>query len=77
MPVDPDAKRFQAFLKSLGRGLALELGHDYAAHIKTDGTETVNQADHIQIIGDAEIAPQFIFFYVSRVDGNDNFYPLL
>ncbi len=39
--------------------------------------KVLDEAEHIFVIGDAQIAPNLVFFDVGGVDGNDDFHVLL
>ena len=77
VPVDLHAQRLQLALERLGGLLARVLRDDDAADIESDGTERVDQAHDVQIVGDAEIAPALVHFNVGCVDGNDDLRLLL
>ena len=77
VPVDLHAQRLQLALERLGGLLARVLRDDDAADIEPDGTERVDQAHDVQIVGNAEIAPALVHFNVGCVDGNDDLRLLL
>ena len=70
--IHSDAHPLQAGLEGRCQGLTVEPGQHHAGHIQTKIPEDANQANHIQIIGDAQVTPDFIFFNVIGVDGNDH-----
>ena len=75
--VDPDAHPFQTGLEGGGQGLAPEPGEDHAGHIQPKIPEHPDQPDHIPVIGDAQVPPDFVFFDVVGVDGDDHFHLVL
>ena len=67
-------------LDAHGLELCLELircggiaGDDNGADVETGVPEGLNEAEHIDIVGDAEIAAYLIFFDIRRGDGDDDF----
>ena len=62
---------------SVGRGLAGVLRDDDAADVEADAAERVDQAQHVHIIGDAQIAAALVLLDVARVDGDDDLRLLL
>ena len=75
--VDPDAHALQAGLEGGGQGLAVEPGEYHAGNIQPKIPEHPNQANHVPVIGDAQIAPDFVLFNIVGVDGNDHLHLLL
>ena len=55
-----------------GGALARILGDHDAAHIEAQGAEYINKAQHIFIVGDAQVAPKLIFLNIAGVDGDDD-----
>ena len=72
MAIDLQPQFLQASLKGIGGGLAGVLGDHNAAHIQTAGAENVDQAQHIHIIGDAQIAANLVLLDVGGVDDDDD-----
>ena len=70
--VDLDPQALQPLLERVGGGLAGVPGDHYAAHVQAHGAEGVDQAEHIAVIGDAQVAPDLVFLDVAGVDGDDN-----
>ena len=69
--IDLDAHGLELALKLVGRiGVA---GDDDGADIETGVAKSLNQAQHIDIVGDAEIAANFILLDIRCGDRNDNF----
>ena len=72
MKVDRKAELFQLFLKGAGRRLAHKAGDDDAADKEAKGAEGVDQPQHIEVVGDPEIAADFIFDDVAGIDRDDD-----
>ena len=72
MPVDCYAQRFQPLLKSVGHGLTPVVGDDHAAHEKPDAPKSVDKAQRVVVVGDAQIAPALGALYVVGGDGDDD-----
>ena len=62
----------QPVAKGIGGGLALVLGDDHAAHIQPDGPEGIDQAQHLLVVGDAQVAPDLVFLQVTGVHRDDD-----
>ena len=62
----------KALDESVGVGLTGVAGDDHAAYIEAQGAEHVDKAQHIFIIGDAQVAPKLIFLNIAGVDGDDD-----
>ena len=45
----------------------------HAADIEAHPAQVVDQAQHIEIVGDAKVCPYLVFLDVSRVDAEDDF----
>ena len=73
MSVHLHAQRFQLFLVGDGTGLSRKLGEAHTAYIEAIAAECINQSEHVQIIGDAQIGAHLIFLDVCGVDNNYNF----
>ena len=71
--VDLQAQLLQADLEGVGSGLAGIAGDDHAAHVQPAAPELVNEAEHIAVVGDAQVAPDLVLFNVAGVDGNNDF----
>ena len=72
MAIDLDAQRFQPLLECVGRRLGAVMGNAHAAHIQPDPPECIDQAQHIQVVGDAQIAPALIFLNIAGADDDDD-----
>ena len=75
--VYPDAHALQPGLESPGNALAVVAGEHHAGHVQTQIPEHANEADHVPVIGDAQVATDFVFLDVIGVDGNDHLHLLL
>ena len=70
--VDLDPKILQSALKDVGGGLAGVAGDDHAAHQQPHAPEGVDETENVYIIGDAQVAPDLVFFNIRGVDGDDD-----
>ena len=75
--IHPDAHSFQTGLESRGHGLTVEPGKHHAGNIQSQLPENINQADHIPVIGDAQILPDFALFNIPGIDGNHHLHLVL
>ena len=69
-----DAQAFQPLEEGIRRGLTGITGQYNAAHVQAQLPEGVDEPEHIHIIGNAQIAPDFILFNIRSIDGDDNFH---
>ena len=67
-----DAQREKPFLKGEGSHLTLELRNNHAAHKKPYSAKSVNKAQHIAVVCDAEVTAHLVALYVTRVDNDNN-----
>ena len=77
MVIHPNAHSLQPRLEGLGRGIVMIAGQHNTGHIEAEVPEDVDQPDHIQIIGNAQIPPDFVFLDIRGVDGNYHLHLLL
>ena len=77
VPVAADAQLFQPVQKGVCRVLSAVTGQHHAAHIQPHVPENINEAEHILVIGDAQIPPHFILLNVTGVDGDDDLHIVL
>ncbi len=77
VPVDPDADALQTGLEGLDLRLLVESGQHHRADVQTQLPENINQADHIPVVGDAQIATNLVLLNVGGVDGNDHLHLIL
>ena len=68
MAIDLDAEIFQTLLEDLRGMLLAVLCDDDAADVKTDAAEYVDEAERIEIVGDAKVAAALILFDVACGD---------
>ena len=68
VPVDRYAKGRKAALEGIRGALAAVLREHDAPHVKADGAERVDEAQHVLVVGDAEVAAHLVLFDVRRVD---------
>ena len=73
MKVNFDVFLFQFGFKLFRTALAGVVGDDNASHIQAPVQEFIPEAEHIHIIGDAQISPDFIFLNIHGADGDDDF----
>ena len=52
-------------------------GEHHAGNIEPEIPENIDKPNHIQVIGDAQIAPDFVLFNVPGVDGDNHFHMVL
>ena len=74
MVINLDAQRLEPLFKCVGHRLPLIAGEHHTAYVQADGAEFIHQPQNIQIIGDAQVAPQLIFFNIASIDDNDHFH---
>ena len=70
MAVHLHPNAFQMLLEMHRGPLLLPAGHHHAAHIQADAPEGIDQAQHVGVVGDAQVAPHLAFFDVVGVDGD-------
>ena len=67
-----NTERVQAVAEHIGSRLAGVLGDDHSRDSKAVAAEQVNQAQHILVIGNAEVTTSLVFLDVVCVDRDDN-----
>ena len=70
MQIVPHADVVKALYKALHRLLAHVLRDDHRAHQYAHLADQVNEPEHFQIVGDADIRAHFGLFYVGGVDAD-------
>ena len=70
--VDLHTQALQTLLKGICGRLAGIAGHHNAAHIHIHGTEHVDQAQHVAVIGNTQVATDLILFNITGTDDNDH-----
>ena len=68
-----NAQSFQFLFICHNAGLTVELGQHHTAYIKTVAAESIDQAEYIHIVCDAQIASYFILFNITCTDDDDDF----
>ena len=69
-----DAHAFEAVTELVGCHLSVVVGDNYRAHHEVALHELVAQAQHILVVGDAQIRTYLIAFDVFGTDDDDNLY---
>ena len=72
MPAGFDPQALHPALEGVGGGLTGVLGDHHAAHQQALSPEGVDQAEHIHIVGDAQVAPDLVLLDVAGTDGDDD-----
>ena len=72
MQVALDAQAVQALAERLGRGLVRVMGDDHAAGGEAHAAEDVHEAQHVLVVGDAQVSAHLALLDVVRVDGDDD-----
>ena len=67
-----NTERVQAVAEHISSRLASVLGDDHSRDGKAVAAEQVNQAQHILVIGNAQVTTSLVFLDVVRVDRDDN-----
>ena len=67
MEEDLYAQRFQAALEAFCRGLPRILGNHHAAYKQADAPERIDQAEHVCVIGDANIPAHLALFDIACI----------
>ena len=71
-----DAHSLQAVAELVGGMLAVVVGDDDRAHHEVAAHELVAQAEHILVVGDAEVGAHLVLLHVFRVHHDDDLYAL-
>ena len=77
MVVHPDAHALQPGLEGLGRHIVVIPGQYHAGHVESEVSENVDQPDHVQVIGNAQVPTDLVLFNVPGVNGNDHLHLVL
>ena len=67
-----DAQAFQAAAERAGRGLVRVVGDHHAAGGEAHGAEDVHEAQHVLVVGDAQVSADLALLDVVGVDGDDD-----
>ena len=73
MVVDFDAHAFQTVTVGIRAGLTIIMGNDHCTNHETTTNKGLAQAQYIDIVGNAQVAPNLVFLNVDRADDNDDF----
>ena len=73
MAVHLHPQGLQPLLEGVGGGLSGVLGDHHAAHVQVHGPERVDEPEHVAVVGDAQVPPDFVLLDVAGVDGDDDF----
>ena len=71
--IDTDTQTFQTLAVGRGAGLAVAVRDDHRTHIQSATLEHLAQAQHILIVGDADVAAHLVLLNVDGTDDNDDF----
>ena len=72
-----DAHGREAPAEQVGVGLVGVAGDDHASHFEAHGAEDVHEAQHVLVVGDAEVAAHLRALDVVGVDGDDDLHVVL
>ena len=75
--VNLDAHTLQTGLEGLCHGVVVIPGEHNAGDVESKIPEDIDQPNHVQVIGNAQIAPDLVLFDVAGVDGNDHLHVVL
>ena len=75
--VHPNSQRLQSRLEGPGNGLPVKPGQYHAGNIEPEAPEHVNQPDHVPVVGNSQIPPDFVLFYVVGIDDNHHLHLIL
>lgn len=67
-----DAQAFQAAAERAGRGLVRVVGDHHTAGGEAHGAEDVHEAQHVLVVGDAQVSADLALLDVVGVDGDDD-----
>ena len=67
-----DAQVLHPAPEGVGSRLAGVLGDDHAAHQQALAPESVDEAQHVHIVGDAQVAADLVLFDIVGADGDDH-----
>ena len=73
MVIHLDAHAFQTLAVGIGAGLAVVVRHHDRVHHETTVHEGFAQAEHVHIVGDAEVAAYLVLLDVDGADDDDDF----
>ena len=73
MNIGFDSPALKLLAKNIRRLLLCILGNHHTADVEIHAAQVVYQAQYIQIVGNAKIRTDLIFFNIPRIDAEDNF----
>ena len=73
-PLKLPSHALQSQLKGLSCGIIVIPGKDNTGNIESKVPENIDQADHIQIVGYAQIPTDLVLLNIRSVDGDDHFH---
>ena len=73
MAINLEAKVFKLLLIGNGTRLFLPAGQHHGTHVQAIPTESVDQAQHVLVIGNAQVAANLVLFDVTRVNRDNDF----
>ncbi len=71
--VNLESQSFQLLLVGNSTRLFLPAGQHHRAHVEAITAERVNQAEHVLVVGNAEVAADLVLFDVTRINGDNDF----
>ena len=77
MVVYSDAHPLQPGLECLGSGVVMVAGEHHTGDIEAEVPEDLDQPDHVQVIGDAQVTPDLVLLNICGVDGDDHLHLIL
>ena len=72
MVIHLDAHALETLAVGVGAGLTVVVGDHHGIHHETTAQELLAQAEHIHIIGDAQVATHLVLFDVDGADDDDD-----
>ena len=72
MVIHLDSQSFQAVTVSIGARLTVIMGDNDAVDHESAAHELVAQTQHVDVVGDAEVAAHLVLLDVDRADDDDN-----
>ena len=75
--VAADPQGGQPLQEGVRRRLAGVPGQHHAAHVEAHAPEDVDEAQHVVVVGDTQVAPDLALFDVGGIDGNDDLHIVL
>ena len=76
MAIHLQTQIFQFPLISHCAFLTVKLCQYHAAHIQTVAAECVDEAQYVHVVGNAQVAADFVLFNIAGIDDQNDFYVL-